>query len=120
MPTLTSLAKRTRPLTIDLGDGDTLNVVYRPAVYTPQFEKAANDKMAASDSGVLGWMLEKLLVDWDLLVDEKSGKKVPLTADSLGGLPMMVLGPVLEAIGKDMRPNQTTAEASGGGSMAVE
>lgn len=117
MANLKAIADRTRSLPVDLGEGDTLNVTYRPGAYTPEFEQKAQDGINAGDRDSLGRMVADIVTDWDLYEDAAQKVKVPLTVDRLRTVPMVVLAPVMEAIGGDLRPNLTSAVRSGAGSM---
>jgi len=117
MANIKSIEKRTRTIPVDLGDGDTLKVEYRPSAYTPEFEMKVQGGIDAKDRDALGKMLVDILLDWDLYEDEAQKVKVPITVERLRSLPMLVLGPVLEAIGEDLSPNRKSAVPSGAGSM---
>jgi hypothetical protein len=117
MANIKAISKRTRTVPVDLGDGDNLTVEYRPSAYTPEFEMKAQGSIDAKDRDALGKMLVDILIDWDLFEDEAQKVKVPITVERLRTLPMIVLAPVLEAIGGDLSPNRKSAVASGAGSM---
>lgn len=117
MANLKAINDRTRTVQVDLGEGDVLNVTYRPAAYTPEFEAKVNEGMDAGDRQVLARMVSEIVTDWDLFEDQAQRRKVPLTVERLHSLPMIVITPVMEAIGEDLNPNRASAAASGAGSM---
>lgn len=117
MPNLAALHKRTKTIKADLGGGDTLTVTYRPAEFTPAFEDNMRLAVEAKDPTALAKMVVTLISEWDLFEDEKQTKKVPLTVDRLQTVPMLVLTPLLEMLGEDMRPNSQSAGPSAAGSM---
>jgi hypothetical protein len=117
MANLKAIADRTHTLSVDLGDGDVLNVTYRPAAYTPEFEQKAQAGIDAGDRDSLGRMVADIVTDWDLYEDAAHKVKVPLTVDRLRSVPMIVLAPVMESIGGDLRPNLKSGVRSAAGSM---
>jgi hypothetical protein len=117
MANIKAIAKRTRTVPVDLGDGDTLNVVYRPSAYTPEFEMKTQAAIDAKDRDALGKMLVDIVIEWDLYEDEAQKVKVPITVERLRTLPMIILAPVMESVGGDLSPNRRSAVASGAGSM---
>ena len=117
MANIKSIEKRVRTVKVDLGDGDVLEVIYRPSAYTPEFEMKTQAAIDAKDRDALGKMLITLVVDWDLYEDEAQKVKVPITVERLRTVPMLVLAPILETVGGDLSPNRKSAVASGAGSM---
>lgn len=117
MANIKAIEKRTRTVDVDLGDGDHLTVTYRPSAYTPEFEMKTQAAIDAKDRDALGKMLVDIVLDWDLYEDEAQKVKVPITVERLRTLPMLVLGPTLEAIGENLSPNRRSAVPSGAGSM---
>jgi len=112
------LAGKTRPLTVDLGDGDELKIVYRPSKATAEFEANVNRKVALNDVDAVGGAIVELLVEWDAFEDAKQTKKVPLTAERLRTFPLFVLAAISDAVSQDLRPNRKSATPSGNGSLA--
>lgn len=117
MPSLAALQKRTKTIKADLGDGDSLTVTYRPGAFTPAFEDGMRAAVEAKDPSALAKMVVALIIEWDLFEDDKQTRKVPLTIERIQTIPMLVLTPMLEMVGEDMRPNSPSAVPSGAGSM---
>ena len=101
---LSKVQERRKPLKVDLGDGDILNIVYRPAAYTADFEAAISDAAKDGDRSVIGRAVEALVEEWDVYEDDAQSIKFPIEAEAIGRLPLVVLRPMLDAIGADMRP----------------
>ena len=115
---LNTLTQRTTHVTVKFdGTDDTLEVDYRPAVYTPEFENRVNEGVRANDAFVISRMLSALLVKWDLLEDAKSKTVVGLAEERLRTVPLSVLSKVLSAIAEDMRPKTNSGSPSNGGSL---
>jgi hypothetical protein len=109
------VSKKTRKVTVDLGDGDTFDAVYRPGVYTAEFEREIQQKATDEEYNVVGQMVEQLVEDWDVYEDDDQKKKVPLTAKRLGSISVLVLAPLLKAINEDIRPGKKTGGSFSGG-----
>lgn len=115
---LSEIQSKTRTVTVDVAEAGSLQVTYRPSVYTPSFESQINRYIAERNTNVLGWMLSELVQEWDLYEDDEMQVPVPLEPERLSTLPIRVLGAISEAITGDMRPNRPSAGTSGGGSLA--
>lgn len=112
------------PLTVDLGDGDTLSIVYRRSELTTGDVRRFNDLIRqardAESSGdnartaeltlqTQSMKLQRLVdsvVQWDLV---DNGEAIPLTMDGLeqSEVPIEVLDAIMEAIKADKSPNDT-------------
>lgn len=118
MAKLASILKNDRDLTINLGDGEPLQVTYQPGAVTPETEDAFMSKADSQRGGLaLAQFLCSVLTAWDLVGDD--GKVYPITEKGLRKLPIAFLGMVVTAITNDMRPNPQNAATSHGGSLAA-
>lgn len=101
---VSDLAAKTRPLTVDLGDGDKLQIVYRPHSVS-----LADNQALQEAQGTLGAQpavaarLCKLLAEWDLV--DGDGEPWPITQGGLLALPDVLLADILAAIQEDQSPN---------------
>ncbi len=110
---ITHLVRDRRTVTVPVGD-ESLTVTYRPSGFTPETE--ARLRQYADDQrggAALVALLADCLVDWDLLAED--GEPVPISIKTLNSLPTLFLSQVVQAISEDMRPNLTSAGASGAG-----
>lgn len=113
MAKISHLLKNTRPLAIDLGEGETLNVVYRPGVLTPARHDEAIDLVEKQRVGAaLAKSLALSLVSWDLADEDDA----PCAIDegSLRELPVRFLDMVFSAIQDDNVPNEKKSKQSAG------
>lgn len=110
MPKLTAIVPTNRWISIDF-DETPLRVSYRPASVTPRLQKAvaeARDRQDI-DAGLLD-PLCRLIASWDLTDDDE--QPLPITPDAIADVPASILFAVLDAIGADMAPNRSRADAS--------
>jgi hypothetical protein len=113
MAKISHLLKDKRPLAIDLGEGETLNVVYRPGVLTPARHDEAIDLVEQQRVGAaLAKSLSLSLVSWDLTGEE--GEPYPVDEDTLRELPVRFLDMVFSAIQDDNVPNGKKSKQSAG------
>lgn len=125
------LARKTRAVTLDLGDGDTITGHYRHGLITPRLvhdilaldtgrmRSAPPDETAAALDAVAGHVA-RLIADWDLREDDDRAP-YPLTVDRLRDLPLPVLIALIMACVEDMNAGEkaapeTTSAPSGAGS----
>lgn len=108
-----------KPLAVDLGDGDVLNIVYRRSDFTVkeirQFREMMNasqkaDADASAGIGAMDMIVTRFLksvVRWDATAD---GEPVPLTRAGLedAEVDLTLIQHILTAIGEDGKPNPTT------------
>jgi hypothetical protein len=113
---LSTVLSETVPLAIPFGS-EKLNVVYKPSVYTPEFESSVEAASEKKDSDALSSMLSGLLESWDLLTENDKGQEVPVPTDvkTLRGLPVKLLATTLRTIVKDFSPNKNASDATGNG-----
>ena len=109
---LGDLTKQTRTVTVRFeGTDDTLTVAYRPHCLTPARQAAfsqATREGRHTDVMIEG--IQVLVTEWDLLGED--GQPVPLTAEALAEVPMLVLGAVGAAIGEDVTPGPLSSNGS--------
>lgn len=119
MPKLATIMADRRTVPVDLGDGETLTVTYRPSGVTPETEEqflGSVDQQRVG--GGLAKFLAPILVGWDLTGEDE--KPYPTTEKALRKLPLTFLNKVVTAITADMRPNPQNAATSTGGSIAAD
>lgn len=113
---LAKVRERTKELDVDLGDGDTVHIVYRPGVYTVDFESELKAGQAEGDRSVITLAICKVIADWDVYEDDAQKRKLALEPDAVKALPMVVMVPMFEAINEDMRPKRKTGGSFSDGS----
>ena len=96
---LSELTARQANLAVDVGGGETLNVVFRPGAITP--EVAVIDETTNIDR-VYGFF-RQVIVSWDLVDDD--GVPLPMVDASLARVPLVVLAEVMQAAIMAARPN---------------
>lgn len=113
---ITTFTERTNTARIDIKTEDetsvldTVEVVYRPATWTPEFE----DRLRPKDgevwsSTIFARALSEAVVRWDLtedLIDTDGIKavEVPRTPERLSLLPTSLLSQIIGGISTDMSP----------------
>lgn len=100
---LSSFLSDTVKLAVPFGP-ETLNLVYRPGVYTPEFESKTREAAKSDDADFLSETLSGLLNSWDLLDD--AGAPVPTDKTSLRAVPIKILSTCVNAVVEDMFPNR--------------
>ena len=100
---LSDLAARVRNLTVDMEEGVTFNVVYKPHEMTLQDELLiSNTEDTEERLRLVIGLLVRVLVSWDILGAD--GAPLAITPKTLGGLPTSVLLHVQTAIREDSGP----------------
>lgn len=118
---LGKLRSKTASVVVTYGD-ETVNVTYYPQRVNPEYQTKVKRLMAkvaadddVSDEAEQWASLLSVVYKWDIM---DGGKELPVAADSLKELPTDLLGAIFQAILEHMRPNRTSAETSGAGSLA--
>lgn len=113
MAKIAHLLNDKRPLAIDLGEGETLNLVYRPGALTPASHDEAIDLVGQQRVGAaLAKSLSRSIISWDLA--DESGAPYATSEDALRTLPVRFLDMVFSAIQEDNVPNERKPKQSGG------
>lgn len=113
MAKISHILKGQRPLTVDLGDGETLNLTYRTGAITPANHDFTIDLVNEQRIGAaLAKSLSLSLLSWDLTDDD--GAAYSVTEDTLRQLPVRFLDQVFSAIQDDLVPNERKPKTSGG------
>lgn len=83
--------------------GESLHVVWRPYVYTPELEEQlARVEQERSPGRAYAEALSRLIISWDYL-DEK-GKPVKTDMDTLAKEPSRFLSQVMQGLAASLRP----------------
>lgn len=103
MPKLSSVTRATISLSVPLGGGEAISVVYRPSVLTPGLLKRLQGLQAhieseqtASLPDELPRLMATLLTSWDLTTDDE--EPIPTTAEHLADIPLSILLHVMTAV----------------------
>lgn len=113
MAKIAHLLKDRRSLPVDLGEGETLNVVYRPGAVTPTSHDETIELVGQQRVGAaLAQSLATTIVSWDLVGDNNTPIKPDV--ETLRDLPVRFLDMVLSAIQADIVPNAPKPKGSGG------
>lgn len=78
----------------------TLNLVVNPTALTPAMEA---EMQKATDVGQIVGFITSLVLEWDLLDDD--GKPLELTYEGIKDVPIMLLGLIVNGIGKHIADN---------------
>lgn len=109
------LAKKTKAVTLDLGDGDSIAVEFRTGLLTPQFladMQALGDKDNVSPEKLLtvSTHLSRLLTSWD--VEDDDGQMFPLDPKRLAlDIPLETQLALLNLCIEEMKPGEAKAAA---------
>ena len=104
------LAAKVNDLTTEFA-GEPVVLRYRAGLITPEWEAQFKGK----DDGIYLQAAE-LIESWD--VEGEKGKSYPLDLASLKQLPIEFIAHVVQAVVRDLNPNQKTSGRSGGSSFA--
>jgi hypothetical protein len=112
---LSKLKEITRPLSFDFL-GETINVTYRPAAYTPALEEESQRMLqettdGASLSRMLATLLEPIMESWDVLDDQD--QPIPCTLEGLREVPFQLQSAVIQAVAADTNPQAPKSKRSG-------
>lgn len=105
---LSTLTTQRKALSVPC-DGGVLMVGYNPSAYTPRLE--AQLRNGTEGPADLAALLVAVLKDWDLTDEEE--QPVPITLDSLLGLPITLLAQIAEVVTGDLVPNSPKTTPSG-------
>lgn len=126
----TDLAKKTKPGTLDLGDGDVIQFTFRPALLTPNFvhnlsmfdEARMSAASAAEADEVIQDASEqvvKVIATWDVL-DEDGTTPFPLDVERLrADIPVQVQVALLMQCTREMQPGEARAPETTAASSPV-
>lgn len=113
MAKIAHLLNDKRPLAIDLGEGETLNLVYRPGALTPVSHDEALNLVGQQRVGAaLAKSLSLSVSSWDLVDDD--GTLCATDEETLRTLPVRFLDMIFSAIQEDNVPNERKPKQSGG------
>ena len=105
MPTsLAEFRQDTKRITVTIG-AHQLTVTYRQHAYTPEIEEAfATARELQRQSHALFWLARELIVEWDLLDDDR--RPLPLDPEHLRKVPLDIFEAIFAAIRQDTIPNE--------------
>ncbi len=114
---LSDLLNGRRPLTVELDEGKTIEIVYNPGVLTP--EMAA--EVAQIREAPVAAMLSRVLLEWDMYDDTSADAAgnppaVPTDFDTLRRLPSKFLQDLQRAIMADVFDTKNSGKPSENGS----
>lgn len=119
MAYLNKLAEDRVSLTIPLDPNDPENkahIVYRPNGYTGATEAAMRDADPQREpSRIMRQAVVALVESWDVKWNEDDEAPIPLDVDDLMDVPTVVLGNIVDRIGKDIgtrTPKHRTSKRS--------
>lgn len=105
-----ALANKQSTTNIPFGE-DSLHIVWRPYIYTPEMEKQLTQIEADSSAGrAFAEALSRMIVSWDYL-DEKD-KPVKLDVETLSREPTRFLSEVLQGLAASLRPPAPSSTTS--------
>lgn len=93
-------------------EGEIVTITYDKNAYTPELEAQVMDE-ANGGGRALADLLEKLLMDWDII---ENGEPFPPTRTNIGRLPVAFLVQVMKAVGEAMSQDPTLSGTSDGAS----
>lgn len=99
------LAQGARSVRVEY-NGDSLNFQYRSGANTAQAAIEMQERMAEEDANqteVLVERLAELVASWDLMDGDKP---VPVTKQTLLGLPIPLISAMLQAVADDQSPTK--------------
>lgn len=101
---LSDLAAKQRHLTVDLGDGMSVTVSYKPHALTLADEQELMEAQGtATATHLIAERLCRVLTIWDVMDDDDT--PLPITPEVMGTLPGKFLADILTAIREDQSPN---------------
>lgn len=117
MADLKSLREKVKKLTIDLGDGDTFDVLYRRDRYSwteaREWQKKFKDETDEEKKTdlILEWACppEGLIAGFENLTDD--GAPVPATAEGMQSLPFPVLALVFDSVTEALTPGKKSGSS---------
>ena len=89
-----------KKIEVKIGE-EVLNVTYRPALYTGEFELRREDAKT-KPAEITAELLSEIIIEWDLLND---GKPYPTTKAALMKLPVEFTAKVLMDVSQENSPN---------------
>lgn len=106
---LSSLTSNTAECTVDVL-GETAHITYRPAAITTARIEAVDKRPDPGDPTPFIAFFVDVLEDWDIMKDKR---KVPITHDSLGALPLFLLRLIFTAVMDDVSSGEAGKASSG-------
>lgn len=104
---LHELQAKTKETSFDY-DGENVKITYRPGAFTAEVESRLQEALQNQlPAGGIAEELSHLVAKWDVL--DEAGKPLPVTVSWLRQFPVAFLNAIVEAIGRDMRPNASSA-----------
>jgi len=95
--------------TIDLGDGDTVSLVFDANKVTPRWMNATMEGAANTDLLVLAKALDEVLVSWDIT---DNGVEFPPVTDNIAVLSFPAVNLLFEEVCKAAAPSDAEGNAS--------
>lgn len=92
--------------------GESLEIVYRPHVWTPEWEELLSGDDGEKGSDSLALALEELIVSWDVL--DENDEPMEIKADNLVVLPSPFLLFCMKEIWDDMTPGEVRRRSGSG------
>jgi hypothetical protein len=105
---LSKVLEKRATVAIDMGDGESLNVTYRPNSITPELiDRAGTQETSAA---LVVSITSGLVEAWDLT--DEHDKTIPVTAQEIAKLPINFLNSVISAVSADSRLDPTKRSLS--------
>jgi hypothetical protein len=95
---LAKLRDKKAELTIDLGEGDEINLVYHPNKITPGY---LDDVSKKSELMTLAETVAEFVADWD--IESEPGVKLPVDVQGAAQLGIQLLNLIITSVAQDMR-----------------
>lgn len=113
MVSISDLVDDRREISVPFAES-SIKVVYRPSAYTAELESKSREWWKTESGLHNQWvfMLEKLLIEWDLKMSAKDKEPIPITYEGLSKVPGVILKPIYDAVFGDYYPNLIAAPSS--------
>jgi hypothetical protein len=95
---LSKLRDRKADLEIDLGEGDSINLIYHPNKITPGY---LDDVSKKSELMTLAETVAEFIFDWD--IESEPGVKLPVDVQGAAQLGIQLLNLIITSVAQDMR-----------------
>lgn len=99
-----------RPATIDLGDGDKIELMYDFSKVTPEWMRDSRNRDEEADPLSMPKALAEVILSWDVSIGDEVQ---PATAELLARFNLSVQGKMLETITAAAQPSSEEGNGSG-------
>lgn len=96
---LNQLRERKATTTLDLGDGLSIQLVYKPNEITPGYLDSVSKE---TDLMALARVVSRIVASWDITDD--AGVAMPVSDDTAAQLGIQLLNEIITIVASDMRP----------------